>query len=81
MEAWRAIKEEWEPTEQALQALVDAGKIKSGALLVHGRTWNYHMEELLMTDEPSNFDVRYHIDGARQDLEKAKAFVAEQEKL
>ena len=77
LQAWRELKDAWKTTDDALDALVASGKVKSGAILVHGSVFNYHMTQLNGQDKPSTFDLRYGIHNAKLDLEKAKAFVAE----
>lgn len=76
---WQVIRDEWTATDEALRGLVDSGAVKSGALLVHGSAFNYHMDKLMMVEKPSRFEVGYHTAGARKDLALAKAFVAAQE--
>lgn len=53
-------------------------KLKGGALLVHGFTFNYNVEALRKW-KPSRWELRYHTSQARKDLENAKKFVAENE--
>ena len=57
--------------------LVEAGKCASGALLVHGSTWNYHMRQLCEDETPSNHDIKYHTGHAKEALAQAKQFVAD----
>ena len=75
---WRSLKDEWKPTDEALKSLIDAKIIINGALLVYGSVFNYHLDKLLLEEHPSNFDVRYHSAEAREELAKAKVFVAEE---
>lgn len=70
------LNAEWKPVDEQLRALVDAGT-PSGCLLVHSSTFNWHMEQLRSKDKPTNSDIGYHSAHAREDLERAKAFVAE----
>jgi hypothetical protein len=78
------IQVEWKETETALHALVDAG-IPNGCLLVHGVTFNWHLDALrgmhmkAGQKKLSNWDVRYHSARAREDLERAKKFVQEKQ--
>lgn|SRR5271157_323126 len=77
VEAWGKIRDEWKTTDDALDVLVAAGKIKSGALMVYSSVFNYHMDQLLLTKKLDNFSLRYNIAEARKTLEKAKVFVKE----
>lgn len=70
------LKAAWKETDEALDDLVEAGT-PSGCLLVHSSTFDYHMGKLLTLDKPRRFDVQYHSESARKNLEKAKGFVAE----
>ena len=72
-----AIRKAWEPVDEALNALVTAGKAQGGALLVHSSTFNYHLRELSVVEKPSNFQVRYHLAQAKADMERAQAFIVE----
>jgi len=73
------LKSEWAETDAKLKALIDAGKAKGGALLVHGFTFNYNVEALRNRQKPTRWELRYHASRARKDLEQAKKFVAELE--
>ena len=72
----RELELAWASTDAKLHALLEQGKIKSGAILVHGSTFDYHMDKLLVLSHPTNFDVSYHAEQARNNLLKAQAFVA-----
>ena len=78
MQLWRAIRDEWKPTDEALRSLIDQGIVKNGAMMVHDSTFSYHLGKLFTKEYPSNFDVRYHAEQARKELAKARAFVAEE---
>lgn len=73
-EAWRLLREAWNQTNDVLDEIVKCGH-PSGCLLVHSSTFNYHMDKLLMTEKPSNFDIKYHATSAQSDLDRAKEFV------
>jgi hypothetical protein len=72
------IRALWAPTDEALRKLVEAGTIKSGALLVHASCFDHHLARLVDIDRPTNFEVRYHAERAQYALEAAEAFVAAQ---
>lgn len=78
VEAWRRLQDAWKPVNESLLALVDAKTVKSGAYMVYSSSYNYHMDKLLLNEHPTNFDVRYHIEKAKDDFAKAQAFVAEE---
>src|SRR5215813_13486996 len=77
IEAVIAIRDEWKPIDAALDALVEAGTVKAGNLLVHSSVFNWHVKQLCDLDKPSNFQVRYHVAEARKGMALAAAFVAE----
>lgn len=77
LEAWKSIKSDWAVTDEELDELVNLGLAKSGTLLVYCSTFNYHLDKLLLTEHPTNWDLKYHTAGAREDLAKAKAYVLE----
>lgn len=79
IEAAKAIREAWEPVDDALSRLVTAGKAQGGAFMVHGSSFNYHLNWLMDNPQPSNFEVRYHAERAKEDLAKAQAFTKEKE--
>ncbi len=81
LQACIAIRTAWESTDAALTALVNAGTIKGGALLVHASAFNYHLNKLMDGSEPTNFDVTYHTAEAKKALQAAKDFVAERKDL
>lgn len=74
-----ALKAEWAETEIKLHNLLESGKIKSGALLVYGFSFNYHVEALRSKQKPTRWDLSYHASQARKDLERAKQFITENE--
>lgn len=75
---WRSLKDEWKPTDEALKSLIDQDIVRNGAMLVYGSCFNNHLDFLLLEETPSNFDVRYHAGQAREQLAKARVFVAEE---
>ena len=75
IDAYLAIREDWKAIDDALTALVNDGKAASGSLLVHSSVFNYHLKQLTDKETPSNWDVRYHAEQAREDLRKAVEFV------
>jgi hypothetical protein len=76
-DAYLEIRKAWEPLDKALDALVLDGKAKGGAILVHSSVFNWHLKQLMTKDNPSNFDVRYHTEEARKDMEAARTFIRE----
>ncbi len=79
IESYLAIRADWKATDDRLTAVIDSGKAKTGALLVHSSCFNYHLKQLVDLEAPSNFQVRYHAEQARIELAAAQAFVAERE--
>jgi hypothetical protein len=74
-QAYFAIVDAWKKTDTALTALVEAG-VPSGCLLVHGSMMNYHLRQLMEIKKPTNWDLRYHAAKAKEELARAKDFVA-----
>lgn len=72
LDAWKAITEEWRPITDALFQLYTERKINYGLYLLHNHMDNYHVKQLMNIEKPRNWDVAYHANGARADLEKAK---------
>ena len=80
MDLWRKLRDEWKPVDEKLMALAEARVIKSGAILVYGSAYNYHMDRLLMESRMSNFNVRYCAEQARRQMTEAIKFIEEESK-
>ena len=74
LDAYRRLKSLWEPVDAELNALIARG-IPNGCLLVYASTFNSHMDKLLTREKLSRWELRYHIEQATADLEKAKEFI------
>ena len=70
-------------TDKQIDALVDSGLAKSGAIIAHG-SLNYHYTNMLgkMFDQKAvnGIELQVVLNGLRNDIEKAKDFIAEQRK-
>jgi hypothetical protein len=73
-ETWEGLKAAWKATDDALEVLVAEGKAKGGAILVHGSTFNFHMEKLLTLKTPTRWELGYHTKKATEELQEAQAF-------
>lgn len=78
MANWNAIRDAWKETDARLHKLIEEGT-PSGCLLVHGRSFDHHLNALLMGEgKPakwSTWHVKYHTQEAWANLERAKQFV------
>lgn len=81
VQAYLDLRKAWEATDAGLDALITAGTVASGALLVYSSVWNWHLKQLTDKAKPTNFEVRYHTAEAKKDLAKAAAFIEEQRAL
>ena len=81
IEAYLELRTQWKPLDERLEVLISNGKAMSGASLVHSSVFNYHLNKLSGTDKPTNWDIRYHVQMAKQDMAKALAFITEKESL
>lgn len=78
LDSYREVKAAWEPVDVALTALVAKG-IPGGCLLVYASTFDHNLGQLLKIDNPTRFEVKYHAQTAKQNLEKAKLWIAAKE--
>ena len=70
----KTIVAEWEPTDDALDRLVAEGRAKSGVLF-RNHVFDHSLEQLLMLEKPTRWELGYFPREARRGLAEAKALV------
>lgn len=70
-------------TDKQIDALVDAGLAKSGAIMAHGFLNHFYtdrLQKLFDKKAVNGIDLQVTLNGIRRDIEKANEFIAEKTK-